>query len=74
MASVRLRDLCERLGVDASLRAKMWTCFEHSLRNRFELMEGRHLDQLIMCAIYVMAKVRSCTAEVVRACSVQVQG
>ena len=69
-----MRDLCERLDVDSSLRSKIWTCLMRSLTQHVELMQDRHLDQLIMCAIYVMAKVRSCTAEVVRACSVQVQG
>ena len=57
VASVRLRDLCERLDIDASLRAKMWTCFEYTLRQHIDLMEGRHLDQLLMCAMYVIAKV-----------------
>lgn len=35
----------------------MWTCFEYVLVNHVELMMDRHIDQIIMCAIYVMAKV-----------------
>jgi len=58
LASVRLRDLCERLDIDSELRSKMWTCFEHCMIHHVDLMQDRHLDQLIMCAVYVIAKVR----------------
>lgn len=58
LASVRLRDLCVKLDISTDLRRKTWTCFEYSLVHCTELMMNRHLDQLLMCAIYVMAKVR----------------
>ncbi|XP_046715768.1 retinoblastoma-like protein 2 isoform X2 [Silurus meridionalis] len=57
LASVRLRDLCVKLDISTDLRRKIWTCFEYSLVHCTELMMDRHLDQLLMCAIYVMAKV-----------------
>ncbi|NXG83546.1 RBL2 protein, partial [Stercorarius parasiticus] len=57
LASVRLRDLCVKLDVSDELRKKIWTCFEYSLVHCPEIMMDRHLDQLLMCAIYVMAKV-----------------
>ncbi|XP_042267885.1 retinoblastoma-like protein 2 isoform X2 [Thunnus maccoyii] len=57
LASVRLRDLCAKLDISSELRRKIWTCFEYSLVNCTELMMDRHLDQLLMCAVYVMAKV-----------------
>ncbi|XP_076863707.1 retinoblastoma-like protein 2 isoform X2 [Brachyhypopomus gauderio] len=57
LASVRLRDLCAKLDISAELRRKIWTCFEFSLVNCTELMRNRHLDQLLMCAVYVMTKV-----------------
>ena len=57
LASVRLRHLCEQLDVDNELRSKMWTCFEHTLVQHVDLMADRHLDQLLMCSVYVMAKV-----------------
>uniref|UniRef100_A0A8C6YGS8 Retinoblastoma-like protein 2 n=1 Tax=Naja naja TaxID=35670 RepID=A0A8C6YGS8_NAJNA len=57
LASVRLRDLCIRLDISDELRKKIWTCFEFSLVQCSELMMDRHLDQLLMCAIYVIAKV-----------------
>uniref|UniRef100_T1J484 Retinoblastoma-like protein 1 n=1 Tax=Strigamia maritima TaxID=126957 RepID=T1J484_STRMM len=58
LASVRLRDLCERLKItDEELQRKMWTCFEYSIIYNTNLMMDRHLDQMIMCAVYVMAKI-----------------
>nr|XP_056701014.1 retinoblastoma-like protein 1 isoform X2 [Euleptes europaea] len=57
LASVRLRDLCLRLDVSNDLRRKMWTCFEFTLVNCTDLMKERHLDQLLLCAFYIMAKV-----------------
>lgn len=60
LASVRLRDLCAKLDISSELRRKIWTCFEYSLVHCTELMMDRHLDQLLMCAVYVMAKVCVC--------------
>uniref|UniRef100_A0A8D0B9A7 Retinoblastoma-like protein 2 n=1 Tax=Salvator merianae TaxID=96440 RepID=A0A8D0B9A7_SALMN len=57
LASVRLRDLCLKLDISDELRKKIWTCFEFSLVQCPELMRDRHLDQLLMCAIYIIAKV-----------------
>uniref|UniRef100_A0A4W5NAD9 RB transcriptional corepressor like 2 n=1 Tax=Hucho hucho TaxID=62062 RepID=A0A4W5NAD9_9TELE len=57
LASVRLRDLCAKLDISSELRRKVWTCFEYSLVHYTELMMDRHLDQLLMCAVYVMTKV-----------------
>lgn len=57
LASVRLRDLCVKLELSADLRRKIWTCFEFSLVHCTQLMMDRHLDQLLMCAVYVITKV-----------------
>ncbi|OXB64264.1 hypothetical protein ASZ78_002979 [Callipepla squamata] len=57
LASVRLRDLSVKLDISEELRKKVWTCFEYSLMHCPEIMMDRHLDQLLMCAVYVMAKV-----------------
>lgn len=57
LASIRLRDLCAKLDISSELRRKIWTCFEYSLVHCTELMMDRHLDQLLMCAVYVMTKV-----------------
>lgn len=57
MAYVRLNDLCEKLEIGTDLQKKIWTCFEHSLVENNEMLHDRHIDQLLMCAVYVMAKV-----------------
>ncbi|XP_047395706.1 retinoblastoma-like protein 1 isoform X3 [Sciurus carolinensis] len=57
LASVRLRDLCLKLDVSNELRRKIWTCFEFTLVHCSDLMKDRHLDQLLLCAFYIMAKV-----------------
>lgn len=57
LASVRLRDLCAKLDISAELRRKIWTCFEYSLVHCTHLMMDRHLDQLLMCAVYITSKV-----------------
>lgn len=61
LASVRLQDLCNRLELyEEDLRKKIWTCFEYSVMKHSDLMQDRHLDQILMCAVYVICKV-SCT-------------
>ncbi|XP_035206612.1 retinoblastoma-like protein 2 [Stegodyphus dumicola] len=58
LAGVRLKELCDKLGIlDDELRRKIWTCFEYSLMQHTDLMCDRHLDQLLMCAVYVICKV-----------------
>ncbi|XP_071345439.1 retinoblastoma-like protein 2 isoform X2 [Trachinotus anak] len=53
----RLRALCSTLDISDELRLKIWTCFEYSLVHCTNLMVDRHLDQLLMCAIYIIAKI-----------------
>ncbi|VDN06626.1 unnamed protein product [Thelazia callipaeda] len=57
LAAVRLRDLCERVRLDEKSRQRAWTLFEHIIRTETWLMRGRHLDQNLMCCLYVVAKI-----------------
>ncbi|XP_034442628.1 retinoblastoma-like protein 1 [Hippoglossus hippoglossus] len=57
LASVRLRDLCARLDISSELRGKIWTCFEHALVHCTDLMKDRHLDQLLLCSVYIISKI-----------------
>ena len=57
MASLRLRELSEKLDIDLELMSRIWTCFEYCIQNHTELLKDRHLDQIIMCSVYVLAKV-----------------
>ncbi|KAL1497569.1 hypothetical protein ABEB36_008505 [Hypothenemus hampei] len=61
LAGVRMQHLCSHLGFeDFELRRKIWTVFEDSIRNT-DLIKDRHLDQLLMCAIYVICKAANIT-------------
>ncbi|XP_075880767.1 retinoblastoma-like protein 1 [Nelusetta ayraudi] len=57
LASVRLRDLCLKLDVATELRGKIWTCFEHTVVHCTELMKERHLDQLLLCCVYIISRI-----------------
>ncbi|CAH2089413.1 unnamed protein product [Euphydryas editha] len=58
LAVVRMNDLCTRLRLtDEELKQKIWTCLEYSIMHQTQLMRDRHLDQILMCAVYVICKV-----------------
>lgn len=58
LASVRMQDLCDKLNIaDKEVRLKIWTCFEYVIVNNVNLMKNRHLDQILMCTVYVVCKV-----------------
>ncbi|CAK1550681.1 unnamed protein product [Leptosia nina] len=58
LAVVRMNDLCTRLRLtDDELKRKIWTCLEYSIMHQTQLMKDRHLDQILMCAVYVICKV-----------------
>ena len=40
-----------------SLFYRVWTCLEYAIINEVELLRDRHLDQLIMCSVFVMSLV-----------------
>jgi len=56
LACVRMQDLCKSLEIPDADKKKIWTIFEYSIKDRTELMKDRHLDQILMCAIYVICK------------------
>lgn len=43
--------------MDELSRMKVWTLFEHVVRQETSLMAGRHLDQNLMCCLYIITKV-----------------
>lgn len=58
LASTRLKALCKMLNLGEEDLKKIWTNLEHSISHyAHALLRDRHLDQLIMCAIYVICKV-----------------
>ncbi len=56
LASVRLSDLCERLRMEERGKQDVWTMLEHAIRTLPRLLCGRHLDQILMCCLYVVGK------------------
>lgn len=56
LACVRMQHLCDSLNISDTEKKKIWTIFEYSIKERTELMKDRHLDQILMCAIYVICK------------------
>lgn len=57
LGAIRMQNLCGSLSVhDNDLKKKIWTIFEYSVKDRAELMKDRHLDQILMCAVYVVCK------------------
>uniref|UniRef100_A0A3Q3NLG5 Retinoblastoma 1 n=1 Tax=Labrus bergylta TaxID=56723 RepID=A0A3Q3NLG5_9LABR len=60
LAYLRLKMLCSYLlSSHPELEPIIWTLFQHTLQHEHELMRDRHLDQLMMSAMYAICKVKS---------------
>ncbi|XP_054837838.1 retinoblastoma-associated protein isoform X2 [Eublepharis macularius] len=60
LAYIRLNNLASRLLPDhPDLVHLIWTLFHHTLQNEYELMKDRHLDQIMMCSMYGICKVKN---------------
>uniref|UniRef100_A0A671W611 Retinoblastoma 1 n=1 Tax=Sparus aurata TaxID=8175 RepID=A0A671W611_SPAAU len=60
LAYMRLKILCSYLlSSHPELEPIIWTLFQHTLQHEHELMRDRHLDQLMMSAMYAICKVKS---------------
>lgn len=57
VASERAQGLLMRLSMDA-IAEYVWAAIKHAVWEKWHLMVDRHLDQIIMCCIYGVAKVR----------------
>ncbi|KYN00080.1 Retinoblastoma-like protein 1 [Cyphomyrmex costatus] len=77
LACVRMQDLCNSLEISDNDKKKIWTIFEYSVKERTKLMKDRHLDQILMCAIYVICKLvrieRNSFTEIMRCYRLQPQ-
>ena len=60
LAHLRLKDLCKNLQFTSNLDLlrMIWTLFEHAVIEHTSLMKDRHLDQILMCCVYVLCKIR----------------
>ncbi|TRZ03282.1 hypothetical protein DNTS_006714 [Danionella cerebrum] len=60
MTYLRLKMLFSQLLTShPELEPIIWTLLQHTLQNEYELMRDRHLDQLIMSAMYAICKVKN---------------
>ncbi|KAF7656027.1 hypothetical protein LDENG_00047180 [Lucifuga dentata] len=60
LAYMRLKMLYSYLlSSHPELEPIIWTLFQHTLQHEYELMRDRHLDQLMMSAMYAICKVKS---------------
>ena len=57
LAHLRLDKLCSALEISDDGKRKIWTTFEHALREETHLMKDRHLDQILMCSLYIVCRV-----------------
>lgn len=57
LAYLRMIEICRHLNyLNDHFLQKIWTIFEYSITKETELMRDRHLDQILMCAIYVFGR------------------
>ncbi|XP_010891738.2 retinoblastoma-associated protein [Esox lucius] len=60
LAYMRLKMLYTRLLTShPDLEPIMWTLYQHTLQHEYDLMRDRHLDQLMMSAMYAICKVKN---------------
>lgn len=57
LASLRAQELLLLLRIDC-LAEDVWSCFKACIWQHWHIMVSRHLDQVIMCCIFGVAKVR----------------
>lgn len=58
LTNTRMQNLCGALNItEVDLKRKIWTIFEYSIKEKTNLMKDRHLDQILMSAVYVICKI-----------------
>jgi hypothetical protein len=53
----KITQICNFLSILPEVQEKIWSTFKYFLSEKTEHMVGRHLDQVIACAIYAVCKV-----------------
>lgn len=54
-----ISEMCEQLKISEECREFIWNIMLVTLGLKSNLLFGRHLDQLIMCAIYGVCKIHA---------------
>ncbi|KAK8536004.1 hypothetical protein V6N12_012666 [Hibiscus sabdariffa] len=57
LAAVRINGMVERLQLSQQIRESVYSLFQQILNQRTSLFFNRHIDQIILCCFYVVAKI-----------------
>ncbi|XP_077227856.1 retinoblastoma-related protein-like [Tasmannia lanceolata] len=57
LAAIRIKGLCERLQLSQQVLEKVYSLIQQILSHRTALFFNRHIDQLILCSFYGVAKI-----------------
>ncbi|KAL6661040.1 hypothetical protein ACP70R_000424 [Stipagrostis hirtigluma subsp. patula] len=57
LAAIRIRSLCERLQLSQQVLERVYSLFQQILSQQTALFFNRHIDQIILCCIYGVAKI-----------------
>ncbi|XP_007010834.2 PREDICTED: retinoblastoma-related protein [Theobroma cacao] len=57
LAAVRINGMVERLQLSQQIRESVYCLFQQVLSQRTSLFFNRHIDQIILCCFYVVAKI-----------------
>ncbi|KAG8501834.1 hypothetical protein CXB51_004110 [Gossypium anomalum] len=57
LAAVRINGMVERLQLSQQIRESVYSLFQKILNQRASLFFNRHIDQIILCCFYVVAKI-----------------
>lgn len=58
LAYQRLEKMCAHLSIEKETQGDIWVCIEHVLYRKNELLQDRHIDQIIMCCIFAVCKAK----------------
>lgn len=56
LAAVRIKGMAERLQLSHEIRGSVYGLFQQILKKRTTLFFNRHVDQIILCCLYVVSK------------------
>ncbi|KAF8653854.1 hypothetical protein HU200_061983 [Digitaria exilis] len=57
LAAIRLRSLCERLQLSQQVLDRVYSLVQQTLSQQTSIFFNRHIDQIILCSIYGVAKI-----------------
>ncbi|OEL36267.1 Retinoblastoma-related protein 3 [Dichanthelium oligosanthes] len=57
LAAIRIRSLCERLQLSQQVLERVYSLVQQILSQQTALFFNRHIDQIILCSIYGVAKI-----------------